>query len=58
MAYRLNGMSRLFSLLVVAKRYTVAFGFLASQQVKDAGVGNAGLHDRKQYGTLSVVLFH
>jgi acetylcholinesterase len=32
----------------------IAFGFLASKEVKDAGVGNLGLHDRacsyRQYG--------
>ena len=28
----------------------LAFGFLASQEVKDAGVGNLGLHDREHSG--------
>jgi hypothetical protein len=27
----------------------IAFGFLASQEVKDAGVGNLGLHDRASF---------
>jgi hypothetical protein len=41
---------------------TIAFGFLASQEVKDAGVGNLGLHDRacfhRQYGRyLNLLLY-
>ena len=28
-------------------RLPLAFGFLASQEVKDAGIGNLGLHDRQ-----------
>jgi acetylcholinesterase len=32
-------------------RPSLAFGFLASQEVKDAGIGNLGLHDR-QFRTL------
>jgi len=28
-------------------RLSLAFGFLASKEVKDAGIGNLGLHDRQ-----------
>ncbi|KIY72788.1 carotenoid ester lipase precursor [Cylindrobasidium torrendii FP15055 ss-10] len=35
-------------IIYVSMAYRVsAFGFLASQEVKDAGVGNAGLHDQR-----------
>ena len=37
--------------IFVLSTLCLAFGFLASQEVKDAGVGNLGLWDREYSGT-------
>ena len=34
---------------------SLAFGFLASQEVKDAGIGNLGLHDRQSRASISLM---
>lgn len=45
--YRLNGMYHPTDLCrQVVDKALVGFGFLASKEVKDAGLGNLGLRDR------------
>ena len=52
MNYRVNGKyfislrSEPSMTLVADFQYGAAFGFLGGREVKDAGVGNIGLHDR------------
>jgi acetylcholinesterase len=44
--FSLNGEYTCSSSPPLVDRLHLAFGFLASQEVKDAGVGNLGLRDR------------
>lgn len=44
---RLTGMLSMFPGLLSFNVFGLGFGFLASKEVKDAGVGNIGLQDRK-----------
>ena len=61
--YRLNGMYHATVLCrQVADTVLVGFGFLASKEVKEAGLGNLGLRDRtftnnwERYYTISLIL--
>ena len=38
-------------MFIYKSKFLLAFGFLASQEVKDAGVGNIGLWDRECLGS-------
>ena len=58
MNYRLHGelLAASLAVLLIVLILSPAFGFLGGKEVKDAGVGNIGLHDRASRPTYSLRL--
>ncbi len=47
--YRVNGMETFNFPSEILADMCLAFGFLGGKEVKEAGIANAGLHDRESY---------